>query len=40
MVKRLLKRYDYPPGGVDDALNTVISQCEMWTDYGPAGEVS
>lgn len=32
MVKRLLKKYDYPPEGVEDALNTVISQCEMWTD--------
>jgi type I restriction enzyme R subunit len=32
MVKRLLKKYKYPPEGVDDALNTVIGQCEMWTD--------
>ena len=32
MVKRLLRRYDYPPEGVEDAVNTVISQCEMWTD--------
>lgn len=32
MVKRLLKKYDYPPEGVEDAINTVISQCEMWTD--------
>lgn len=32
MVKRLLKKYDYPPAGVEDAINTVISQCEMWTD--------
>ncbi|MCI9513419.1 MAG: type I restriction endonuclease subunit R [Oscillospiraceae bacterium] len=34
MVKRLLKKYDYPPEGVEDAINTVISQCEMWTDHG------
>lgn len=33
MVKRLLKRYKYPPEGVDDAIKTVLSQCEMWTDY-------
>jgi type I restriction enzyme R subunit len=32
MVKRLLKKYKYPPEGVEDALNTVIGQCEMWTD--------
>lgn len=32
LVKRLLKKYKYPPEGQEDALNTVISQCEMWTD--------
>ena len=32
MVKRLLKKYDYPPEKYEDAINTVISQCEMWTD--------
>ena len=32
MVKRLLKKYKYPPEGMEDALKTVISQCEMWTD--------
>lgn len=32
MVKRLLKKYDYPPEGLEDAIKTVISQCEMWTD--------
>ena len=32
MVKRLLKKYKYPPEGVEDAINTVLSQCEMWTD--------
>ena len=32
MVKRLLKRYKYPPEGVEDAVQTVMSQCEMWTD--------
>ena len=32
MVKRLLKKYKYPPEGMDDALATVIGQCEMWVD--------
>ncbi|OUQ55798.1 deoxyribonuclease HsdR [Tyzzerella sp. An114] len=32
MVKRLLKKYKYPPEGMEDAVQTVISQCEMWTD--------
>jgi type I restriction enzyme R subunit len=33
MVKKLLRKYDYPPGGLEDALNTVIGQCEMWVDF-------
>lgn len=32
MVKRLLKKYKYPPEQYEDAINIVISQCEMWTD--------
>lgn len=32
MVKRLLKKYKYPPEDYDYAINTVISQCELWTD--------
>ena len=32
MVKRLLKKYKYPPEGMEDAIKTVMSQCEMWTD--------
>lgn len=32
MVKRLLKRHRYPPENYETAINTVISQCEMWTD--------
>ncbi len=32
MVKRLLKKYKYPPEGMEDAISTVMSQCEMWTD--------
>ncbi|HHV16954.1 MAG TPA: type I restriction endonuclease subunit R [Gelria sp.] len=30
MVRRLLKKYKYPPEGQEEALNTVIAQCEMW----------
>lgn len=32
MVKRLLKKYKYPPEQYEDAINIVINQCEMWTD--------
>ena len=32
MVKRLLKKYKYPPEQYEDAIDTVISQCELWTD--------
>lgn len=32
MVKRLLKRHRYPPEGLEDAMDTVIGQCELWTD--------
>ena len=32
MVKRLLKKYKYPPEGMEDAVQTVMRQCEMWTD--------
>ncbi len=32
MVKKLLKKYKYPPEGMDDALETVMTQCELWTD--------
>jgi type I restriction enzyme R subunit len=34
MVKRLLRKYKYPPAGLDNAIKTVIAQCEMWTDEG------
>lgn len=31
MVKRLLKKFKYPPEGMEDAVQTVINQCEMWS---------
>jgi len=32
MVKRLLKKYKYPPEGVEDAVKVVIAQCELWAE--------
>lgn len=32
MVKRLLKKYDYPPKEIQGAIDVVIHQCELWTD--------
>jgi type I restriction enzyme R subunit len=32
MVKKLLKKYKYPPEGMEDAITTVIGQCEMWVE--------
>lgn len=32
MVKRLLKKYKYPSKKYDNAIETVMLQCEMWTD--------
>lgn len=36
MVKRLLKKHHYPPEDYEFAINTVISQCELWTDNSDA----
>ncbi len=32
MVKKLLKKYKYPPEGYEEAITTVIGQCELWAD--------
>ena len=32
LVKRLLRHHRYPPEGMEDAVQTVMSQCEMWAD--------
>ena len=32
MVKRLLRKYKYPPEGLEDAIKIVMAQCEMWAD--------
>ena len=32
LVKRLLKKYKYPPEGQEKALETVMEQCNKWAD--------
>ena len=32
MIKRLLKKYKYPPEGQEQALETVMAQCNKWAD--------
>ena len=32
LVKRLLKKHKYPQEGLDDAVQTVMTQCELWAD--------
>ncbi|WP_302951730.1 type I restriction endonuclease subunit R [Holdemania filiformis] len=32
MIKKLLKRHKYPPEGMEDAVSTVMVQCELWAD--------
>ena len=32
LVKRLLKKYHYPPEGLEKALETVMAQCNKWAD--------
>ena len=32
LIKKLLKKHKYPPEGMEDAVATVMTQCELWTD--------
>ena len=32
MIKKLLKKHKYPPEEMNDAVQTVMAQCELWTD--------
>ena len=32
VIKKLLKKHKYPPEGMEDAVQTVMTQCELWTD--------
>ncbi len=36
MVKRLLKKYHYPPEEAQNAMEIVLAQCEQWADYSEA----
>jgi type I restriction enzyme R subunit len=38
LIKRLLKHHKYPPEGMDDAVQTVMTQCELWADNNDMGE--
>lgn len=39
MIKKLLKKHKYPPEGMDDAVKTVMTQCELWTDNNDMNRV-
>lgn len=32
LIKRLLRHHRYPPEGMEDAVQTVMTQCELWAD--------
>lgn len=32
MIRRLLRSHKYPPEGMEDAIATVMTQCELWAD--------
>ncbi len=32
LIKKLLKKHKYPPEGMEDAVQIVMLQCELWTD--------
>ena len=32
LIKKLLKRHKYPPEGMENAVQTVMTQCELWAD--------
>ncbi len=32
LIKKLLKQHNYPPKEMEDALQTVMTQCELWAD--------
>ena len=37
IIKRLLKKHRYPPEGMEDAVQTVMIQCELWADNSDYG---
>ena len=32
LIKKLLRKHKYPPEGMEDAVQTVMTQCELWAD--------
>lgn len=32
LIKKLLKKHKYPLEGMEDAVQVVMTQCELWTD--------
>ena len=40
LIKKLLKKYKYPPEGMDDAVQVVMMQCELWTDNNAGEQMS
>ncbi|RDW99819.1 type I restriction endonuclease subunit R [Gardnerella vaginalis] len=32
LIKKLLRQHNYPPKGMEDAVRTVMTQCELWAD--------
>lgn len=40
MIKKLLKKHKYPPEGMEDAVQTVMTQCELWTDNNDMNDMS
>ena len=32
LIKKLLKKHKYPPEGMEDAVQTVMTQCDWWAD--------
>jgi len=40
LIKKLLKKYKYPPEGMDDAVQIVMVQCELWTDHNAGEQMS
>ncbi|MCR5660694.1 MAG: type I restriction endonuclease subunit R [bacterium] len=40
MIKKLLKKHRYPPEGMDDAVQTVMQQCELWTDNADMADLA
>lgn len=37
LIKKLLKKHRYPPEGMEDAVQTVMTQCELWADNEDMG---